>query len=197
MLRQLIRRFGPVRSVVGPRTAPKAMLVIGDSISLGFTPFLRTALVDRFDVERPEENCRNSFYCKKNIRAWTKGGQWDIAIFNAGLHDITKTPYTPLKTYIENILTIADQLKSVSKQVLFVETTCIPNIESRYAKFVPKYNYFVNNSFNKNGIKVIKMYDISLNIPETGRISPTNLHYTDLGSAHLASNILEQLGLVE
>ena len=186
-----------MRSVVGPRTAPKAMLVIGDSISLGFTPFLRKTLADRFDVERPAENCRNSFYCRKNIRAWTKGGQWDIAIFNAGIHDIAKKPYTPLKQYIENILAIADQLKCVSKQVFFVETTCIPNKKKRYAKFVPKYNYFVNKSLKENGIAVIRMYDISLNIPESGRVTPTNLHYTDLGSARLASNILEQLGLVE
>ena len=46
------------------------MLILGDSISLGYTPPVRKLLTSMAEVLRPAENCQHTAYGLKRIDAW-------------------------------------------------------------------------------------------------------------------------------
>jgi len=82
------------------------VLIIGDSISIGYTPFVKEMLAGRANVYRPTletgepENCEGTTKGVQNIERWLTatgvgnpmaigvGSRWDIIHFNFGLHDI-------------------------------------------------------------------------------------------------------------
>jgi acyl-CoA thioesterase-1 len=82
------------------------VLILGDSISIGYTPFVKEMFAGRANVYRPTlgngqpENCEGTTKGVQDIDRWltktgigtpmsiTAGSQWDIIHFNFGLHDI-------------------------------------------------------------------------------------------------------------
>ncbi len=81
------------------------VLLIGDSISIGYTPFVQELLQGKANVYRPmlsdgrAENCSGSTYGVKEIDRWINtagvkegsggsGLKWDVIHFNFGLHDL-------------------------------------------------------------------------------------------------------------
>src|SRR5438132_10686699 len=81
--------FAPVQDVAGlPR-----VLIIGDSISIGYQVPLREALKGKANVHRPATNCGPSTRGVEQIEQWlgndkSGGGKWDVIHFNFGLHDV-------------------------------------------------------------------------------------------------------------
>ena len=63
------------------------VLIIGDSISIGYTTMLRKNLVGKANVHRVDGNCRWSAYGDENIEQWLGEGDWDLIHFNFGLWD--------------------------------------------------------------------------------------------------------------
>lgn len=70
------------------------VLIIGDSISIGYTPFVKQLLAGRANVMRPvlengkAENCQGTNNGVKNIKGWLGDTKWDVIHFNFGLHDL-------------------------------------------------------------------------------------------------------------
>ncbi|MDA0767682.1 MAG: SGNH/GDSL hydrolase family protein [Verrucomicrobia bacterium] len=71
------------------------VLLLGDSISIGYTPFVQKALADEAKVSRPmaqngkgPENCQYAAYGLTRLDAWLGNTKWDVIHFNFGLHDI-------------------------------------------------------------------------------------------------------------
>ena len=70
------------------------VLILGDSISIGYTPFVKELLEGEATIFRPlfengrAENCQGTTNGIKNIDRWIGTKQWDIIHFNFGLHDL-------------------------------------------------------------------------------------------------------------
>src|SRR5690554_6092851 len=70
------------------------VLILGDSISIGYTPFVQEYLKGKANVFRPvfengkPENCQGTTNGIKNIDRWLGTKKWNIIHFNFGLHDI-------------------------------------------------------------------------------------------------------------
>lgn len=76
--------YAPITDVAGlPR-----VLLIGDSISIGYTLAVRELLADKANVHRPPTNCGPTIQGVKQIDAWLGDGRWDVIHFNFGLHDL-------------------------------------------------------------------------------------------------------------
>ena len=74
--------FAQVEDVPGlPR-----VLLIGDSISIGYTAHVRAMLKGVANVHRPLTNCGPTTRGLENIDAWLGDGKWDVIHFNWGLH---------------------------------------------------------------------------------------------------------------
>jgi acyl-CoA thioesterase-1 len=69
------------------------VLLLGDSISIGYTPYVQQQLAGKADVFRPTTsggaaiNCQYSAYGLNQLDAWLGGGQWDVIHFNWGIWD--------------------------------------------------------------------------------------------------------------
>ena len=64
------------------------VLLLGDSISIGYTLPTRARLAGKANVHRPAENCSDSGKGVRTIDKWLGTGKWDVIHFNFGLHDV-------------------------------------------------------------------------------------------------------------
>ena len=93
----LLDRAGTPSAAAG---LPK-VLILGDSISMGYTPFVKKRLSGIADVSRPRCNCAATqfYFRKKNgMEDWLGTNRWDVVVMNAGIWDICYMKGDVLKT---------------------------------------------------------------------------------------------------
>ena len=70
------------------------VLILGDSISIGYFPFVKEIMKEKAMVTRPfspdstPENCEGTTSGVENIDRWIGDTKWDVIHFNFGLHDL-------------------------------------------------------------------------------------------------------------
>lgn len=180
----------------------KNLLVIGDSISIGYTPFLEKSLAPDIIVTHNPGNGGSTVKGVENIEKWLDNRQWDIILFNFGLHDLVhkdqENKYdvvngkisVPLEEYRKNLEILVAKLRETTATLYFVTTTVVPeNSAGRKVEDPAKYNAVAQEVMKKNGIEVIDLYTASLTIhPQNSK--PGNVHYTPEGYEQLASYII-------
>ncbi|MFY8230115.1 MAG: SGNH/GDSL hydrolase family protein, partial [Opitutales bacterium] len=73
------------------------VLLIGDSVSRGYTQPTRVALAGKANVHRAPANCGPTASGLKNLDVWLGAGKWDVIHFNFGIHDRA----TPAADYVK------------------------------------------------------------------------------------------------
>lgn len=189
------------------------VLLLGDSISIGYTPFVKEFLSGKANVYRPvrenkkPENCLGTKNGILKISSWIGDGNWDIIHFNFGLHDLkhvdkitgenSNNPKDPRQTsirqYVKNLKEIIEILKRTKAILIFATTTPVPNElvkPFRDPGSVPKYNKAALKLMKKENIHINDLYAFTLlKLPEIQR--PDNVHFTDKGSKVLAEKVSE------
>ena len=114
------------------------VLIIGDSISMGYTPHVQEMLSGRRSVVRNEGNAGDSDNVLARLDEWLAcDGDASLIHFNCGLHDI-KTPreggdnQVPLSRYKANLAAIVDRLVQTGKTLVWATTT--PVIYERHLR---------------------------------------------------------------
>ncbi len=194
---------------------PPNVLIIGDSISIGYTPFIKEIISFRANVSRPmqedgkPENCQGTTNGVKNIKRWIGDTKWDIIHFNFGLHDLkhvepvtgknSNNPDHPqqadLKQYKINLKEIVEVLKTTEAKLIFATTTPYPDdvgAPLRKPGMPEKYNQAAIKIMNKNGITINNLYAfMKPRMKELQR--PKNVHFTQEGSKALAEKVAERI----
>lgn len=142
---KLYARFGPDPAYerVEDRPDYPNVLLIGDSISLEYTPTVRALLKSKFDVFRIPENGETSAHVLSNLDRWLAEKKWDVIHYNAGLHDIkrvkdpaslqTQSPSNDGTRWIEpdvyqnDMGAISAKLAATGARVIFATTTPVPD----------------------------------------------------------------------
>ena len=189
---------------------PLRVLLLGDSISIGYTPFVRELLADRAHVARamkPEgdkiENCCGTNHAVEHLDRWLaqEGGEWDVIHFNFGLHDLKRVdpdtgknsndPEDPHQAdperYERQLRWIVGRLKETGARLVFATTTPVPPGVSPYrGKDDPiTYNRVARRVMEENGIPVNDLFAYVTANPSM--IREKNVHYTEQGSRVLAA----------
>jgi lysophospholipase L1-like esterase len=191
------------------------VLIIGDSISIGYTPFVKKLLNFYADVVRPTkengnaENCQGTTNGLLHINRWIGNTKWDVIHFNFGLHDIkhvdpitkenSKNPDHPqqanLKQYKKNLTAIIEVLIATGAKLIFATTTPYPdNVEGPLRKpgMPAKYNQAATKIMNKNGITINNLHAfIKPRLSELQK--PKNVHFTPEGSKALAEKVADRI----
>ena len=89
----------------------KKIVLIGDSIRLGYDKYIKESLSGVAEVLSPAENCRFAQHVFRFLGDWKKAGNWgddvDIVHWNVGLWDVLRlygdTPLTPIELYADLI----------------------------------------------------------------------------------------------
>lgn len=98
------------------------VLLIGDSVSRGYTQAVRKVMAGRANVHRAPENCGPTANGLKKLDVWLGQGKWDVIHFNFGIHDRA----TKAADYEQRLETIATRLKVTGAKVIWASTTPIP-----------------------------------------------------------------------
>lgn len=98
------------------------VLLIGDSVSRGYTLAVRNALLGKANVHRAPENCGPTLNGVKKMKVWLGDEKWDVIHFNFGIHDRK----TPAKDYEDRLELIVKQLKVTGAKLIWASTTPIP-----------------------------------------------------------------------
>lgn len=193
--------FAPVEDQPGlPR-----VLLIGDSISIGYTVDVRKALAGKANVHRPATNCGPTIRGLEAIDDWLGDGHWDVIHFNWGLHDLrldNGKHQVPLDQYEKNLRTLVGRLKETGATLIWCNTTPVPEKSNppRKESDVIAYNTAARTIMDENGIRVDDLHGFAK--PRLAEIQiPGNVHFTPEGSKVLAQqvarSILEALASAE
>lgn len=183
--------LAPIVDVAGlPR-----VLLIGDSISIGYTPPVRKLLEGKANVHRIPQNGGPSSTGVANLDKWLGTGKWDVIHFNHGIHDLKIMPDGKRQVepadYERNLRAIVARLKATGAKLIFATTTPIPDGElnpKRSFGKVPEYNEIATRVMTGNGVAIN-----DLNQWITPRFAelqvPKDLHYRAQGYEFLARQV--------
>lgn len=183
------------------------VLLIGDSISIGYMLDARRALDGKANVFRPQTNCGPTIRGLEEIEKWIGDRKWDVIHFNFGLHDLKymgpkgknladpnnadSHQQVPIEQYAANIKTIAERLKQTGATVIWRETTPVPaGAGGRVPGDSAKYNAAAAKVIAEiGGIEIDPFFAFSQSIAKDQR--PKNVHYTAEGSKKLGQHVGE------
>ncbi len=191
------------------------VLLLGDSISIGYTPFVKELLQDQAMVYRPmnekgrPENCAGTTNGINHIDRWIGETAWDVIHFNFGLHDLkhvdpitgknSKNPNDPqqadLKTYRKNLRKIVKRLRATQAKLIFATTTPFPDYPSgplRRADQPAIYNQVALTIMQKHNIIINDLHAFAVARLEDIQI-PNNVHFTKTGSKELARQVADKI----
>ena len=187
------------------------ILIIGDSISIGYTPFVKESLKEVADVYHNPGNAQHTGKGLKNIAEWIVAEDFDIIQFNWGLWDMCyrhpdskvqgkrdkangSITYS-LEDYEKQLRAIVRILKEkTDAELIFVTTTCVPKeAAGRFAKDPAKYNKVARKVMKENGIKVNDIYKKSIGIHAKYGKGDDDVHYHPEGYEALSLSITDFL----
>lgn len=183
--------YAPVTDVSGlPR-----VLLVGDSISVGYTLPVRALLKGKANVHRLPENGGPTIRGLKQIDTWIGAGPWDVIHFNWGLHDLKVMEggkhQVPLDEYRKNLETLVGRMEATGAKLIWASTTPVPEGKLspvRRSKDVLEFNRVAAEVMDAHNIPTNDLYTAALyRLKEIQR--PLNVHFTEEGSEVLAGYV--------
>ena len=191
------------------------VLIIGDSISLGYTPVLQGMLRGEVDIQRPLNdgggwiNCEGTRKGVQMIDEWLALGDFDLIHFNFGLHDLkhvhpetgrnSTDPAHPqqsdIRQYEANLKVIVRKLKASGAELIFATTTPYPDKPGgplRRADQPAKYNGVAVKIMEENGITINDLHGFVLPRMED-LLLPNNVHFRPSANLELAGIVAEHI----
>ena len=177
------------------------VLLIGDSISEGYTAPVRRLLSGKANVHRIPENGGPTSNGLTNLARWLEGKKWDVIHFNWGLHDLKimadGTRQVPPEAYEANLRRLLHELKATGAILVWATTTPVPKAEAelkvkRVSADVPVYNAIARKVMAEGQVGVDDLYSVAL--PQLSKIQhPADVHYTtevyEVLAEHVAASI--------
>ena len=194
--------FAQITDVAGlPR-----VLLLGDSISIGYTLPTRARLAGKATVHRPAENCSDSGKGVRTIDKWLGAGKWDVIHFNFGLHDVKYLDekgalVSPEKgkqvanvaEYEKNLRALVASLKQTGAKLIFATTTPVPaGSAGRVEHSEIPYNVAAIRVMKENGVAVDDLHAFVVARQDKIQL-PKNVHFTNDGSAQLADAVVASI----
>lgn len=184
----------------------KNVLLIGDSIRMGYDKAIKNTLKGKANVYFPEENCRFASYVLRYLNEYkglVTNGQVDVLHWNAGLWDCLRMfgeePHTPVDIYTYYIERICIRIKKVfpDAQVIFATSTRVqselmsPNFK-RDNEEIEAYNKAAVEVVSKYNFQINDLYAASASLPSEAHSDPVH-YYTSEGTKCFAEQTLSYL----
>ncbi len=182
------------------------VLIIGDSISIGYFKPLQKLLEGKAVVEHNAGNAADTANGLANLDKWLGDTRWDVIHFNHGLHDLKYVDEQgrntavekgkqkiPIDQYEKNLDELVTRLKKTGAKLIFATTTPVPDGTGfRVKGDAQKYNVAARRVMKKHGVTINDLYSFAL--PRLGEIQrPQNVHFTEAGSQLLAEQVANSI----
>ena len=166
------------------------VLLIGDSVSRGYTLPTRAALAGRANVHRAPENCGPTANGLRKLDVWLGSGRWDVIHFNFGIHD----RHTPLADYITRLEQIVVRLKATGARLVWASTTPIPDDprKKQTAVSIVERNRAAAELMARHGIPTNDLF--AAVTPQLITLqNPNDVHFNSAGYEFLGRHVADAL----
>ena len=149
----------------------KKVVLIGDSIRLGYQARVAGLLAGKAAVTGPDDNCRFAAYTLFNLAAWVPENDYDVIQWNNGqwdtCHMLDGRIHTPLATYLELQERIAAVLLKKTRRLVFATTTPVwpeqfasGSVHPRKDEDIREYNHAATDLLSKRGIQINDLHSL-------------------------------------
>ena len=193
-----------------PAADKPKVLIIGDSISIGYTPYVVKKLKEEADVKRIKGNAQHTGTGLKKIDSWLGNEKWDVIHFNWGLWDLcyrhSKSKVqgnrdkvngkitTPLPQYEKNLEQLVIRLKKTGAKLIWAHTSKVPPEEAgRHEGDDKKYNDVATKIMNKHGVMINDLLTLSSSFDKSLFTKAGDVHYKKPGYEKLADQVVEHI----
>jgi acyl-CoA thioesterase-1 len=186
------------------------VLIIGDSISIGYTEPVRKQLKGVALVFRPNENCQHTAHGLARINAWLGKEKWDVIHFNWGIWDThmlsakgglvqneakfegeMRIRHTP-ERYRENLVKLVDTMEKTGAKLIWASTTPIMSRTGKRFDDIKKYNAVAEKVMRERMIPVNDLYGYVLPNAKEWQ-SGDKVHFNAVGNENLAKRVAESI----
>ena len=184
----------------------RKIVLIGDSIRMGYDKYVREALDGVAEVYYPTENCRFAEYVLRYAHEWKRNGEWpddvDLVHWNAGLWDCVELfgdgPLTSCEYYAEAIARIDRRLRLLfpKAKIVFATSTAVSEKLYEKSKDFRRHNAIIEK-FNEIALKALEGADTviddlwSVTAPLGDEYRSDAAHYyTDKGTELIGGRVL-------
>jgi acyl-CoA thioesterase-1 len=205
---------GPFKEIEDVDGLPRVLL-IGDSISIGYTLQVRELLKGRANVHRPPVNCAATIHGLKGLDEWLaiggKDKKWDVIHFNWGLHDLkymgpngenladpkagTSKQQVGPEAYEKNLRELVKRLRKTGARLIWRNTTPVPEgARGRVPGHAAEYNEIAAKVMKEMEVEIHDLYSFAKkNAAKIQR--KADVHYTREGSMKLAEEVVKVLAI--
>ena len=162
----------------------KKVVLIGDSVRLGYDKYVKDALKGSAEVLYPQDNCRFAEYVLRYAHEWKTKENWgddvDLVHWNAGLWDVLELfgdePLTSIDYYEKAITRIDKRLRMLfpKAKIVFATSTSVkeelspPNF-TRHNKNIEKYNSVAIKALSSTDTIINDLYTLTTTFPDEYR----------------------------
>jgi lysophospholipase L1-like esterase len=181
------------------------VVLIGDSIRLGYAPLVAKRLEGRAIVVSAKPNGEDSGNVLRNLEEWVINEKPDVVHLNAGLHDLKLKDaayQVPLAVYEKNLKTILERIrKETHAKIIFATSTPIlDNLHAQRKAGFDRVEADVRR-YNIAAVAVMKQAavpvdDLHKRVEDSGKeklIGPDGTHYTPAGYEMLAEAVANSI----
>ena len=186
------------------------VLIIGDSISIGYTPPLTEMLKGEAAVTHHKGNAQFTGTGLRMLDQWVGDTKWDVIHFNWGLWDlcyrhpdskvqghrdkVKGTLTTTLDQYEENLEQLVTRLQRTGATLIWASTTLVPDGEAgRIVGDDRKYNEAAARVMGKHGIPIDDLYGLTKGFSPALFQEPGDVHYTKEGYRRIAGQVAGEI----
>lgn len=196
------------RYLHGADQAMPRVLLIGDSISIGYTPFVRELLAGVAVVHHNPGNAGHTGRGLEQLDAWLGDGHWDVIHCNWGLWDLAYRPggsktdgldkqsgtisWTP-EQYEQHLRRLMARLQRTSAKLIWASTTPVPEGEpGRFPADAARYNEVAARVMQELHVPIDDLFAHAA--PRLAELQqPRNVHFTAAGYRYLAEQVARSI----
>ncbi len=171
------------------------VLLIGDSISRGYTVAVRQALAGKANVHRAPANCGPTTTGLRRLPVWLGKGKWDLIHFNFGIHDRRSKP----EDYATRLEQVVEKLEATGAKLMWASST---PLRGKYANGpggdpMVAFNAAAAEIMKKHNIPIDDLHAVATPLVPTLQ-GPDGCHFNGQGyqiiGKAVAKRIAEELG---
>ena len=186
----------------------KKIILIGDSIRLGYDKYVKDALFGVAEVYYPNDSARFSQYTFRYLSDWKHDNGWgddiDLVHWNTGLWDVLEIngeePISNPHQYGETIGKIQRQIKLLFPNAIQIFATSTSVIEEKYGptrkrhnSTIEQYNKIAVDALSDTDCRINDLYTLTKNAPVEIRNGDPTHFYTPEGTKLIGDRVLSYI----
>jgi lysophospholipase L1-like esterase len=178
------------------------VILLGDSIRMGYQPHVAQELGATFRVTGPSENCATSRNLLANLDRWVPDNRASIIHVNAGLHDLRYDPHrdgpvVSIDEYESNVRAILTRLRELTEARLIWATTTPVHEKLHAEQQLARRRESDVASYNAIAARIAQELDADIDDLCAAVLahgpdklwSPDGVHFSDAGSRFLGAEV--------